>query len=307
MYSLTLSACPGPSGLSRSQDGCPHLAFLWLVSSQWPGLWTPTAVLPHAARPRSTAQPLTCLGWGTSCRPRGNMCHSGLGDVQLPWAPRSSLLLSAGAKASVGGQISPVTGSVPPPTPPPQPPLLTCRPSPLLHLLSGPSRTPHSCPLLPRLSVSPSVAQSFSVTLPATPSFSFLLPCSPSLPLSASPLAPSLLPATHFTSFSLILAFHPLTVFSLSLSLHLRPTPLSPLFLLASHSPCSPLLLRPPPPCAPARRTPSVPLPAPSSRTCPGDGGVTHKAPVGSQGRRPDGRGSVGSCGRRGPRRGIGP
>lgn len=38
--------------------------------------------------------------------------------------------------------------------------------------------------------MSPSVAQSLSVTLPATPSFSFLLPCSPSLPLSASPSRP---------------------------------------------------------------------------------------------------------------------
>ncbi|EPQ18316.1 hypothetical protein D623_10017540 [Myotis brandtii] len=139
--------------------------------------------------------------------------------------------------------------------------------------------------------MSPSVAQSFSVTLSATPSFPFLLPRSLSLPLSASlPLFPSLalfpppfiLPVTHFSSLPLILAFHPLTVLSLSPSLSTSDRPPFPLSLLAPIVPCSPFLF------FPWEASPSIPTPGscwqtPSaslpSRTCPGDEGgrTTHQ------------------------------
>ena len=123
---------------------------------------------------------------------------------------------------------------------------------------------------------------------------------------------------THSSSLPLILAFHPLAVFSLclSLSFHLRPTPVSPLFLLVSYSPLFLISLlflgREVSPCTPppasCLQTPHLcPFPPPP-RTCPAVGGVTHQA-VGSQGRRPDGSGSVGrrGCGRCRRRRGPGP
>lgn len=124
-------------------------------------------------------------------------------------------------------EISPVTRSVPHFQPPP----LTCCPSSLTRTCAlapppGPSSRPlphpYSCPLLAWLSMSPSVAQSFSVTLPATPSFPSFLPCALSLHLS---LHPSLWPLLcSFLLFSLLLS---------RISHH------SPSFWLSTHSPSS--------------------------------------------------------------------
>ena len=156
---------------------------------------------------------------------------------------------------------------------------------------------------------------------PSPPSFPVLSPCislciPPSGPFSALSSSFSS-PVTHFSSLPLILAFHPLAVFSLclSLSFHLRPTPVSPLFLLVSYSPLFLIsllflgrFLPAPHPQPPACRPPHLcPFPPPP-RTCPAIGGVTYQA-VGSQGRRPDGSGSVGrrGCGRCRHRRGPGP
>lgn len=173
--------------------------------------------------------------------------------------------------------------------------------------------------------MSPSVAQSFSVTLPATPSFPSLLPCALSLHLSASlPLGPSLAlsssfspPVRHFSSLPLILAFHLLAVFSLSLPLSPPPThpsfPSIPIGFLESPVPHFSSFPWEPSPSIPAPRLPladppflSLPPPHPHQDVS-WRWGVTHQAPVGSQGQRPDGSGSVGRCGCHGPRKGPGP
>lgn len=186
---------------------------------------------------------------------------------------------------------------------------------------SGPSAPPPgpSCAPTPAASFSGSPCHHlWTIPLcrsPCHPSFSFLLPCSAlsasllSLHLSLCPFSCSLSssfpsPCHAFLITPLILAFHPLAGFSLSLSLSTSDRPPFPLFLLAPHSPLFPFSFSSwggfccrPPICAPTLPPQDV-----SWRW-----GVTHSVSVGSRGRRPDGSGPVGRRGRRGAERGRRP
>lgn len=227
-------------------------------------------------------------------------------------------------------EISPVTGSArtPQASSPNLPPLL-----PRPHLRSGPaSRSRLPAPPAPLLRLPPSLA--LHVTICGT----ILLchsPCHPLLPLPpplrALPASLCIPPSRPFScSFLLFLSscqaflitpphsgFPPThRLLSVSPSLSTSDPPLFPLYSYwFLRVPCSPFLFFSlgafslhPRSRLPLADPPFLSLPPPHPhQDVSWRWGVTHQAPVGSQGQRPDGSGSVGRCGCHGPRKGPGP